>query len=51
MALVKGYQRSKNAVWRSRLDNNCIGKSIKMSSGDGFFAETKCSWVESLRAG
>ncbi|MDR1890736.1 MAG: RluA family pseudouridine synthase [Puniceicoccales bacterium] len=50
VALVKGYPRSKNAVWRSRLDKNFVGKSIKMSSGDGLFAETKCSWVESFRA-
>ncbi|MDR2603076.1 MAG: RluA family pseudouridine synthase [Puniceicoccales bacterium] len=49
VALVKGYPRYKNAVWRSRLDKNFIGKSIKMSPGSGFFAETKCFLVESFR--
>jgi 23S rRNA-/tRNA-specific pseudouridylate synthase len=49
VALVKGYPRYKNAVWRSRLDKNVVGKSIKMSLGSEFFAETKCFWVESFR--
>jgi 23S rRNA-/tRNA-specific pseudouridylate synthase len=48
-ALVKGYPRHKNTVWRSHLDKNFAGKSIKMSPGSRFFAETKCSWVESFR--
>jgi 23S rRNA-/tRNA-specific pseudouridylate synthase len=50
VALVKGYPRYKSAVWRSRLDKNFVGKSIKMSPGSEFFAETKCCWVESFRA-
>jgi 23S rRNA-/tRNA-specific pseudouridylate synthase len=49
VALVKGYPRYKHAVWRSRLDKNFVGKSIKMSLGSGFFAETKCFWIESFR--
>jgi 23S rRNA-/tRNA-specific pseudouridylate synthase len=48
-ALAKGYPRYKNAVWRSRLNKSFVGKSIKMSSGSEFFAETKCCWVESFR--
>jgi 23S rRNA-/tRNA-specific pseudouridylate synthase len=50
VALVKRYPRSKNAVWRFRLDKSFVRKSIKISSKDGVFAETKCSWVESFRA-
>ncbi|MDR2779343.1 MAG: RNA pseudouridine synthase [Puniceicoccales bacterium] len=50
VALVKGYPRYKNATWRSRLDKNFVGKSIKMSLGSGLFAETKCHWSESFRA-
>jgi 23S rRNA-/tRNA-specific pseudouridylate synthase len=49
VALVKGYPRYKNAVWRSHLDKNFVGKSIKMTPGSGLFAETKSCLVESFR--
>ncbi|MDR1595558.1 MAG: RNA pseudouridine synthase [Puniceicoccales bacterium] len=49
LALAKGFPRHKTGTWRSRLEKNFSGKSIKMSTGSGIFAETKYEVVNSFR--
>jgi 23S rRNA-/tRNA-specific pseudouridylate synthase len=48
-ALAKGFPRHGSGIWRSRLHKNFAGKSIKMSTGFGVFAETKYEVVKSFR--
>ncbi|MDR1401354.1 MAG: RNA pseudouridine synthase [Puniceicoccales bacterium] len=49
VALVKGFPRHSSGIWRCRLRKNFVGRSIKISTGAGVYAETSYEVVESFR--